>query len=74
MARNGRKKGHLTVLFIFTQTIFSNSSEIEIDHRWPDEKNKWQQLRAYEAAHGKYSLKNPPEAISIYDMLDENYW
>ena len=23
MARNGRKKGHLTVLFIFTQTIDS---------------------------------------------------
>ena len=51
------------------------SSEIEIDRRWPKGKNKWQQqLRVYEAASSKRNLKNPPEAISIYDMLEEDYW
>ena len=51
-----------------------SSSEIEIDHLWPIGTKKWQQqLRAYEAARSKRSLKNPPEAVSIYDMLDEDF-
>ena len=32
MARNGRKKGRLTVLFIFTQTILGNEAEVCTRH------------------------------------------